>query len=541
MYEITPLTALPLLYDPEHLYPYTSYGHTAEAPQSREMRFVMVENEHLRVTVAPELGGRVYSLFDKRIGQEILYRNPVVKPTRILPIWAYISGGIEFNFPIAHSPTSCFAVGCDSGIIGDYAFVRVGEREARSGMEWMVEIGLKEHLPVVIQRTALRNPTGRDHPWMMWSNCAVRSTAQTEFIYPAGLAFMHGSICQEVRWPECGLNWEKNIQRMVGLFWNQGQGNHFGVFHHDLGFGLLHVADPQQVPGKKLWSYGFGRHRKWGIQTSDDGNSYAEIQSGPLADQAQKPNFPAGGERGMIEFWIPVHQRSELEQPRLPQVELPPMVNPHLGYGHSPYQTAWEAFGAGEGPMPASPVPPGLDLERALRREVERGNPAAREPLAVFLAFHQRPTEALQVVEEPCRPEGHRLAGLILWHGLKQPEDAVARLERGPLSDPMACVELDRLYAQLGRIDRRRALLASAPDHRRIIERKADLSLAMGQPGEALRILLETPWPLEHQRYVRTRLWNAARRAMGMEAGNKPESLGEDDLAEFGAYWSDGA
>src|SRR5690349_10645916 len=138
-YRPIPLTNLPLIYHREHLFPYLSYGATETNPSPRSFRMLVLENDFLRVEVAPELGGRVYSLFDKRIQREVLFSNPVVKPVRILPIWAFISGGIEFNFPIAHSPTSISEVGCTTGQVGDYAFVRVGEREARTGMEWAVE------------------------------------------------------------------------------------------------------------------------------------------------------------------------------------------------------------------------------------------------------------------------------------------------------------------------------------------------------------------------------------------------------------------
>ena len=63
-----------------------------------------------------------------------------------------------------------------TGQAGDYGFIRVGEREARTGMEWVVELGLVEGCPALIQRTAFRNRTGADHPWMSWTICAVRST-----------------------------------------------------------------------------------------------------------------------------------------------------------------------------------------------------------------------------------------------------------------------------------------------------------------------------------------------------------------------------
>src|SRR5262249_18303911 len=180
-YRPVPLTALPLIYHREHLFPYTSYGDTETTPVARAFRMVVLENDSLRVEVAPELGGRVYSLFDKRLGKEILFSNPVVKPVRILPIWAFISGGIEFNFPIAHSPTSIAQVECTTDQGEDYGFIRVGEREARTGMEWVVELGLVPDQAVLVQRSAFRNRSGADHPWMSWTIAAMRSTEGTEF------------------------------------------------------------------------------------------------------------------------------------------------------------------------------------------------------------------------------------------------------------------------------------------------------------------------------------------------------------------------
>ena len=90
-YQPVALTELPLLYLREHLFPYTSYSDTSSTPVPRSFRTVVLENDSLRLEVTPELGGRIYSLFDKRIDREILFSNPVVKPTRILPIWAFIS------------------------------------------------------------------------------------------------------------------------------------------------------------------------------------------------------------------------------------------------------------------------------------------------------------------------------------------------------------------------------------------------------------------------------------------------------------------
>jgi hypothetical protein len=58
-YRPVPLTSIPLLYNAEHLFPYTSYGETSATPVPRAFQMVVLENDFLRVEVAPELGGRV--------------------------------------------------------------------------------------------------------------------------------------------------------------------------------------------------------------------------------------------------------------------------------------------------------------------------------------------------------------------------------------------------------------------------------------------------------------------------------------------------
>ncbi|MGO8697357.1 MAG: DUF5107 domain-containing protein [Limisphaerales bacterium] len=534
-----PLTKLPLIYHREHLFPYTSYGDTETTSTPRDFRMVVLENDSLRVEIAPELGGRVYSLFDKRIGKEILFSNPVVKPTRILPIWAFISGGMEFNFPIAHSPTSIAEVGCASGQAGDYGFIRVGEREARTGMEWVVELGLVADQPVLIQRSAFRNRTGADHPWMSWTITAVRSTEATEFIHPPHRVLVHDDRVVEAEWPGNGLNWDRTHRQMTALFWKPGSARQFGVFHHDLGLGLMHLADPGLLPGKKVWTYGHGKHRCWGQGTTEGGLSYCEIESGPLLDQSEKPMFPNGAERRFEEYWIPVHSREGCDRVEWPGFALPPMDDAWLGYSHSAWQNEWERFRAGEGPIPGSVVATGIDLEAALRRELQAGNVLAAEPLGSWLAFRGRASEAVSVLARATTAEARRIAGLIEWKALKEPARAVAELEAGPLQDPIAVVELDELFAELNQTAKRAAVLARCGDHRLIIERRADLAVATGQPAEALRLLASLTWPREHQRYTRGDLWKRAQAALGRTESPTPESLGEDTLARFGAYWSD--
>jgi len=538
-YRPVPLTNLPLLYQREHAFPYASYGDTEEVPVPKDFRMVVLENDALRVEVAPELGGRVYRLFDKRVGKDVLFSNPVVKPVRYLPIWAFISGGLEFNFPIAHSPTSIATVGCSHGQTDDYGFIRVGEREPRTGMEWVVELGLVGDEPVLVQRSAFRNQTGEDHPWMSWTICAVPSTNSTEFVHPKHQVLIHDHRVTDCEWPGEGLNWNKNLDEMTAYFWKPGSGPHFGAFQHDQGMGMMHIADPATLPGKKMWTYGMGEHHPWGLSTTEGETSYAEIESGPLNDQSEKPQFSAGAELRFEEYWLPVHSRAECDEVQFPDLNVPPMVDGWMGWEHSDWQSEWERFAAGDGPLPESTVLPGIELEAALKAEVEKGNEHAAEELSLWLAFRGRPKEALPLVAEKSAERAQWISGLIAWYGLDDPASAVSHFEAGPLQDPVAVVKLDELYELLGESEKRGPLLEGAPVHLKVIERRANLALALGHPEETLRLLSVTIWPIEHQRYVRSELWRKACEKIGMTVEKIPEFIHEDKLAEFGAYWSD--
>ena len=69
---------------------------------------LVIENDRLRATVLPGLGGRIHSLFHKPTGRELLYRNPVFQPADFALNGAWFSGGIEWNIgATGHTTLSC--------------------------------------------------------------------------------------------------------------------------------------------------------------------------------------------------------------------------------------------------------------------------------------------------------------------------------------------------------------------------------------------------------------------------------------------------
>ena len=80
--------------------PYTIQDNFNRVRVPRRFHAAIVENEYLRATFLPELGGRLWSLYDKEHGKELLYVNPVFQPANLAIRNAWFSGGVEFNVGI---------------------------------------------------------------------------------------------------------------------------------------------------------------------------------------------------------------------------------------------------------------------------------------------------------------------------------------------------------------------------------------------------------------------------------------------------------
>ncbi|MBE0555608.1 MAG: DUF5107 domain-containing protein, partial [Proteobacteria bacterium] len=61
------------------IYPYFRYDGFTDRAEDREWTVVELENSWIRVTVLPEIGGKIWSAVEKSTGKGFLYGNQVVK------------------------------------------------------------------------------------------------------------------------------------------------------------------------------------------------------------------------------------------------------------------------------------------------------------------------------------------------------------------------------------------------------------------------------------------------------------------------------
>jgi len=94
------------------VYPYPLKEALFNRKSDKQWKAFFLENDYLRLAVLPELGGRLLYVFDKIAKQEAIYHNHVLKWARIGIRGAWVSGGIEWNFPNGHTVTSSSPVDC---------------------------------------------------------------------------------------------------------------------------------------------------------------------------------------------------------------------------------------------------------------------------------------------------------------------------------------------------------------------------------------------------------------------------------------------
>ena len=294
------------------IYPYTMQDHLLRTKVDRTYKALFLENEYLKITCLPELGGRLHSVFDKTEGKEMFHINHVIKPGMIGMRGAWISGGVEWNAgPQGHTVTIVSPVDALVGHNPDgSAYLEVSNQEKIFRTRWTARVTLHPGRAYLDEQIRLYNPTDGMHPYYFWNCTAFPDLPGTRFIYPMTLGTDH-SAREFFRWPVHegrDLSWLKNYDKYASIFAVDCQYDFFGAYDVDLNRGIVQVANHRDVGGKKAWTWGeweFGKVSE-GNLTDDDG-AYIEVQSGPLPTQSDYGMLAPRDQVAWREWWYPVH------------------------------------------------------------------------------------------------------------------------------------------------------------------------------------------------------------------------------------------
>jgi tetratricopeptide (TPR) repeat protein len=299
--------------DGRNIYPYPMLDNLQRTSVERVWQTVVLENEALRLTFLPELGGKVWEILDKTTDQPMFYVNHVVKPGLIGQCGAWVSGGIEFNTgPAGHTVSAVLPV--DVRILppapDGSRSVAVGEVERIYRTRWTVVVTLRPGRSFIEERIRITNPTETVRPYYFWNCTAVPNTPGFRFIYPMTLGSDHGGD-NFYTWPLSDgkdLSYARNYQDASSIFAYDCDQDFFGSYDEETDRGVVAYANHHQLPGKKAWTWGRGSYGTMHqMDLTDHDGPYNEVQTGPLLTQADVGRLDPGEVLQWQEWWYPVH------------------------------------------------------------------------------------------------------------------------------------------------------------------------------------------------------------------------------------------
>ncbi len=271
----------------------------------KEYKGVFLENEYLKIMILPELGGRVQMAYDKIKQRHFVYYNQVVKPALVGLCGPWISGGIEFNWPQHHRPSTFEPVEYTIEENKDGSkTIWVNEVEKMFHTKGMAGFTLHPDKAYLEIKAKLSNLTSTPQTFLWWANPAVVVHDDYQSVFPPDVhaVFDHGKrdvssfpIATGTYYkidysPGTDISNYKNIPVPTSYMAVNSKYNFLGGYEHHIQAGMLHVADHHVSPGKKQWTWGNGDFGlAWDRNLTDEYGPYIELMAGVFTDN--QPDF----------------------------------------------------------------------------------------------------------------------------------------------------------------------------------------------------------------------------------------------------------
>lgn len=268
-------------------FPYNHYLSYTRTLSPKKFKTAVLENQYIKAVFLPELGGRLWELYDKKTGKNLLYTNDVIRYSNLAICNAWFSGGVEWNIGIiGHTPFTCEPLYVAQLKDEDgNPVLRMYEYERIRGVEYQMDFWLGEHDSFLNCRMRIVNSTECVVPMYWWSNIAVPEFTGGRIIVPAQSAFscdMHSVY--KVSIPEVDgidISFYNNIPSQVDYFFDIPRNVPKYIAHVDShGYGLLHLST-ERLRSRKLFCWGHNEGSdNWQHFLTQNAGPYVEIQGG---------------------------------------------------------------------------------------------------------------------------------------------------------------------------------------------------------------------------------------------------------------------
>lgn len=308
------------------VYPLPFIDKVCDEPVDKSYDAVTLENRFIRLVMLPEIGGRIFQGVDKcNDDYDFFYRQDVIKPALVGLAGPWISGGVEFNWPQHHRPSTFMPtdVYIEKGADGSTT-VWMSEHDPMTRMKGMHGICLRPDSAVVELKARLYNRTPVTQTFLWWANVAARVHDQYQSFFPPDVHYVADhAVRAQSEFPIANghyygvdysgrpgandLSWYKNLPVPTSYMVCESDYGFFGGYDHKAKGGFVHVANRHISPGKKQWTWGnheFGH--AWDRELTDQNGPYVELMAGVYTDNQPDFSYLAPYEtKTFSQFWWP--------------------------------------------------------------------------------------------------------------------------------------------------------------------------------------------------------------------------------------------
>ena len=276
--------------------------------------------------ILPEIGGRIHVGLDRTNDYDFFYRQNVIKPALVGLLGPWISGGVEFNWPQHHRPSTYHAGRAhDRGACGWRPHRLAQRARADDRMKGMVGICLHPGKAIVEAKVRLYNRTPFVQTFLWWANVAVQVHDQYQAFFPPDVTYVadharramsrfpvaRNATTASITAPGIGYFAGTRTSRFRPRIWSRSRNSTSSADTITAATpASSHVANHHIAPGKKLWTWGnaeFGY--AWDRELTDADGPYIELMAGVYTDN--QPDFSwlqPYETRTFSQYWYPIQE-----------------------------------------------------------------------------------------------------------------------------------------------------------------------------------------------------------------------------------------
>lgn len=318
------------------VYPYPMQDVLHDEKFDETYKYLTMENDWLQFGLLPEHGGHLLNFTDKQTGFETFYRQHVVKPALIGMLGAWISGGVEWNFPHHHRATTAMPI--DWKMVKDKRTgkktIWIGETELRRRLKWSIGLSLLPDRAVLQAENVFMNRGPYIESMIYWANVSVHCGDDYQVLFPPSchLGFDHhknfwtsfpiGPKRVDHSWiPSQRSKYADDVEGTIDLSWWRNftvesrsifamdpDNAWIAGYDHKKNMGTAHVSNRHITVGKKFFLWGnFPEAHVWDTVLTDNDGPYLELMVGCWSDNQPDYSWIDPFEtRTVKQFWFPV-------------------------------------------------------------------------------------------------------------------------------------------------------------------------------------------------------------------------------------------